>query len=139
MDNATFVFECLLRNSVFMGHLDMHIRTYLKNDCQKLKQVPQLVFNIMELLHNYVLNNVVVKKRTQNRSGKYKLDEFNLTKEDTHLLFDLYCNYILEKIYCDEICEDTYETDFTKIYKTCVSLAVMQLNFAKPKKNKCFF
>jgi hypothetical protein len=124
MDNATFVFEVLLRDTVFMSKLDIAIRLFIEEDLMRYKHVPQLVKALMDVLCSQVLNSGQFKK---NWRGKYKVQEFNLTRADTHLLLDLYCKYILEKLNC----EDTYIHEFKTVYNTCISLVVMQLPFAK--------
>jgi len=63
----------------------------------------------------------------KNWRGKFKIKEFNLTRDDKYLLFDLYRKYILQKL----TCEDTYINEFTNIYNTCIELVMSQLPFAK--------
>ena len=124
MDNATFVFEVLLRDTVFMNNLDNAIRIFKEEHLMRYKNVPQLVKSLMDVLCSQVLNSGRFKK---NWRGKYKVKEFNLTCDDTYLLLDLYRIYILEKL----TCEDVYVNEFTGVYNICVDLAVMQLPFAK--------
>ena len=124
MDNATFVFEVLLRDIVFMTKLDDAIRVFKEEDLMRYKHVPQLVKALMEVLYSQVLNSGRFKK---NWRGKYKVKEYNLTRDDTFLLLDLYRTYILDKLKC----EDTYVNEFTSVYNICISLVVLQLPFAK--------
>ena len=124
MDNATFVFEVLLRDTVFMNKLDEAIRLFKEENLMRYKNVPQLVKALIEVLCSQSLNSGWLKKDWR---GKYKVKEFNLTRADTYLLLDLYRTYILEKL----TCEDTYVNEFTSVYNTCISLVVLQLPFAK--------
>lgn len=127
MDNATFVFEFLLRHIVFMRTLDNAIELFKEEDLMRYKDVPQLVKTLTEVLCSHVLNSEKMGSVKKNWRGKFKIKEFNLTRTDTYLLFDLYRTYILQKL----ICEDTYIKDFTSIYNTCVSLVILQLPFAR--------
>jgi hypothetical protein len=124
MDNANFVFEVLLRDTVLMNKLDEAIRLFKEENLLRYKHVPQLVKALMEVLCSQVLNSGWLKKDWR---GKYKVKEFNLTRADTYLLLDLYRTYILEKL----TCEDAYVNEFTSVYNTCISLVVMQLPFTK--------
>jgi len=124
MDNATFVFEVLLRDIVFMTNLDEAIRLFKEEALMRYKHVPQLVKALIEVLCSQVLNSGRFKK---NWRGKYKVKEFNLRRDDTYLLLDLYRTYILDKLKC----EDTYVNEFTSVYNTCISLVILQLPFNK--------
>jgi len=127
MDNATFVFEFLLRDIDFMNNLDNAIELFKKVDLMRYKNVPQLVKTLTEVLCNHVLNSVKMGILKKNWRGKFKIKEFNLTRDDKYLLFDLYRKYILQKL----TCEDTYINEFTNIYNTCIELVMSQLPFAK--------
>lgn len=127
MDNATFVFEVLLRDTVFMDNLYNVIRVFKEQDLMRYKHIPQLVKSLMELLCSQVLNTKKLGRFKKNWRGNYKVKEFNLTRDDTYLLLDLYRVYILETLKC----EDAYTNEFTSLYNTCVSLVIMQLPFAK--------
>ena len=120
MDNATFVFEFLLRDIDFMNNLDNAIELFKKKDLMRYKNVPQLVKTLTEVLCNHVLNCVKMGILKKNWRGKFKIKEFNLTRDDKYLLFDLYRKYILQKL----TCEDTYINEFTNIYNTCISLVI---------------
>jgi hypothetical protein len=121
MNNATFVFEVLLRDSVFMGCLDNYIYNFSQNGSLDVKNVPQLVLSLMLLLQTKFLNKSKEALLKKNCWGRYKTSEFNLTVADTRLLLDLYSNYILEKISCTE----KFVKDFTSTYNICVSLATL--------------
>jgi len=49
MDNATFVFEFLLRDIDFMNNLDNAIELFKKVDLMRYKNVPQLVKTLTEV------------------------------------------------------------------------------------------
>ena len=134
MDNATFVFEAFLRDNIFMGYIDNYIRIFLNTgDLLELKNVPQLVLSIVELLHTKVLNGEKMDRFIQlkKQSARVKHVEFNLTLDDTHLLLDLYRIYVIDKMEREE----PYLNEFSSIYNICVKLAVTQLTFAKRKRN----
>jgi hypothetical protein len=123
MDNATFVFEVLLRDTVFMGKIDNAIRRFKEKDLMRYKHVPQLVKSLIDVLRSQLLSALSKK----NWRGKYKVKEFNLTLDDTYSLLDLYRKYILEKLNC----EDAYINEFTSVYNICIHLVILQLPFAK--------
>ena len=127
MDNATFVFELLLRDTVFMSKLDNAICQFKEQDLMRYKHVPQLVKALMDVLCSQVLNGGKMGQFKTNWRGKYKVKEFNLTRDDTYLLLNLYRKYILEKLNC----EDAYINEFTSVYNICINLVALQLPFAK--------
>ena len=123
MDNATFVFEVLLRDTVYMQKIDNAIHWFKEEELMRYKNVPQLVKALVEVLSSQVLHGGFKK----NWRGKYKVKEFNLTLADTHSLLDLYRKYILKNLNC----EDSYISEFTSMYNICISLVELQLPFAK--------
>lgn len=131
MDNATFVFEIFLRDNAFMGQIDNFIRIFQNYAAVDLKNTPQLVLSIVELLHTRVLNGEkqAQVKQVQVKQVQVKHVEFNLTLDDTHLLLDLYRKYIIEQLV---LCDETVINEFTGIYNLCVKLAVIQLKMYKP-------
>jgi hypothetical protein len=135
MDNATFVFEIYLRDNAFMGQIDNFIRIFQNYAAVDLKNTPQLVLSIVELLHTRILNGEkmerFIKTQVQVKQVQVKHVEFNLTLDDTHLLLDLYRKYIIEQLV---LCDETVINEFTGIYNVCVNLAVTQLKMYKPKK-----
>jgi hypothetical protein len=135
MDNATFVFEIYLRDNAFMGQIDHFIRIFQNYAAIDLKNTPQLVLSLIELLHTRILNGEkmgrFIKKQAQVKQAQGKHVEFNLTLDDTHLLLDLYRKYIIEQLV---LCNETLINEFTGIYNLCVKLAVIQLKMYKPKK-----
>jgi hypothetical protein len=118
MDNATLVFETLIRYPSFMDQIDTYINKALQNGIIEAKDIPQMVYLIMQLLQTRVLND-----HTKNK----------LTVEDTHALLELYRTYIISKLVCEF---DTLE--FNKIYNICVKLAVMKLKFSTKTSKSCF-
>lgn len=127
MDNATFVFECLLRDSIYMEKIDMIIHKFICTEFIRYQYVPKLVKSLIDIISSKLLQ----KQEKTNWWRRAKLKEFKLTSEDAKILMYLYRKYILDKIKG----EDMYINDFTSIYNTCVSLALTQLTFAKNKKN----
>ena len=121
MNNATYVFEVLLRDNDFMGRFDNYIYNFSQDGALAIKNVPELVLSLMLLLQTKVLSRGKDARLKQNCWGRYKNPEFNLTIEDTRLLLDLYRNYVLDKISCTE----KFVKEFTSIYNTCVSLALL--------------
>ena len=142
MDNATFVFEIFLRDNAFMGQIDHFIRIFQNYAAVDLKNTPQLVLSIVELLHTRVLNGEKIAqvkqaqvkqaqvKQAQVKQAQVKHVEFNLTLDDTHLLLDLYRKYIIEQLV---LCDETLINEFSQIYNLCVKLAVIQLKMYKPR------
>ena len=129
MDNATFVFEIYLRDNAFMGQIDHFIRIFQNYAAVDLKNTPQLVLSIVELLHTRILNGEKMGRFVKKES-KVKHVEFNLTLDDTHLLLDLYRKYIIEQLV---LCDETLINEFSQIYNLCVKLAVIQLKMYKPR------
>lgn len=126
MDNATFVFECLLRDSVYMEKIDMIIHTFICSEFIRYQYVPKLVKSLIDIISSRLLQ----KPAKTNWCQRSTLKEFKLTAEDAKILLYLYRKYILDKIKG----EDMYVNDFTSIYNTCVSLVLTQLTFAKNNK-----
>ena len=125
--NATFIFECILRNSKFMDAVDQFIETIIKNtNTFSPENVPQLVLLIMTMLSE----SYVVKNET-----------------DLAQLFEIFYNYIMTKInkYKDDHNYDFwfYEEKFKQSFQICIKLAVLKLNFSfrKNKSNSwcCFY
>lgn len=127
MDNATFVFECLLRDSVYMEKIDTIIHKFICTEFIRYQYVPKLVKSLIDIISSRLLQ----KPAKTNCWRRSTLKEFKLTAEDAKILLYLYRKYILDKIKG----EDMYVNDFTSIYNTCVSLALTQLTFAKNNKH----
>jgi len=110
MDNATLIFETLLRKGVFMDKVDSYVQSISDNNIIDLKRVPELVFLIITILEPKI--------------------EGKLTMEDTYELLTLFMKYII-RVYNKEDMDDI--NAFIKIYNCCVNLTVMNIKF-KPKK-----
>ena len=119
MDNATFMFELLLRNHTFMGKIDSYILT-----THQIDDIPQLVLNLTELLQINILYNNLKQKTT-------------LHLDDMYNLMELYRIYIFNKAIKYNIIVEKQLVKCTEIYNICVKLAVLQLPVSTKQKKWC--
>jgi hypothetical protein len=106
MDNATFVFESLLRNCAFMDKVDTYVKSISDKNAINITQVPDLVFLLVTILES-------------------RIDK-KLTPEETFNLLALFMNHIIG--FYKEI-DITNKEDFVKSYNICVNLALMKIRF----------
>jgi hypothetical protein len=126
-NNATFIFECLLRDNAFMGALDKYIDTTLQNTMTfSVENVPSLVLLIMTLL-------------TQ---GKNYIDVGKNLKNDEELkqLLEIFYDYIVARIqtYTAAKGQIFQEPEFKISFDICIKLAVMKIKFNKKKLACCW-
>ncbi len=127
VNNATFIFECLLRDNAFMSALDKYIDTTLQNTMNfSTENVPSLVLLIMTLL-------------TQ---GKNYIDVGKNLKNDEELkqLLEIFYDYIVSRIktYTTAKGEIFQEPEFKISFDICIKLAVMKIKFNKNKLACCW-
>ena len=123
-NNATFIFECLLRDNAFMSALDKYIDTTLKNTMTfSAENVPSLVLLVMTLL---------------TQRGNYIDIEKNLKNdEELKQLLEIFYNYIVARIqtYITTNKHIFQEPEFKISFDICIKLAVMKIKFNKKKFN----
>ena len=127
VNNATFIFECLLRDNTFMSALDKYIDTTLQNTMTfSTENVPSLVLLIMTLL-------------TQ---GKNYIDVGKNLKNDEELkqLLEIFYDYIVARIqiYTTSKGQIFQEPEFKISFDICIKLAVMKIKFNKKKLACCW-
>ena len=127
INNATFIFECLLRDNAFMSDLDKYIDTTLQNTMTfSVENVPSLVLLIMNLL-------------TQ---GENYIDVGKNLKNDEELkqLLEIFYDYIVARIqiYTTSKGQIFQEPEFKISFDICIKLAVMKIKFNKKKLACCW-
>lgn len=116
-NNALFVFECLLRDNVFMNAIDEYIvNTIFVTKTFDAKNVPQMVLIIMTLLTKSNLH-INIEKHIKNDS-------------DLHKLLDIFYTYIVDRIKENPNLIDFNIIEFKKSYEICSRLAVLKLKFS---------
>jgi hypothetical protein len=116
-NNALFVFECLLRDNVFMCAIDEYIvNTIFVTKTFDAKNVPQMVLIMMTLLTKSNLH-INIEKHIKNDS-------------DLHKLLDIFYTYIVDRIKENPNLIDFNIIEFKKSYEICSRLAVLKLKFS---------
>jgi hypothetical protein len=116
-NNALFVFECLLRDNVFMCAIDEYIvNTIFVTKTFDAKNVPQMVLIMMTLLTKSNLH-INIEKHIKNDS-------------DLHKLLDIFYTYIVDRIKENPNLIDFNIVEFKKSYEICSRLAVLKLKFS---------
>lgn len=116
-NNALFVFECLLRDNVFMCAIDEYIvNTIFVTKTFDAKNVPQMVLIIMTLLTKSNLH-INIEKHIKNDT-------------DLHDLLTIFHTYIVDRIKENPNLIDFNIIEFKKSYEICSRLAVLKLKFS---------
>jgi hypothetical protein len=116
-NNALFVFECLLRDNVFMCAIDEYIvNTIFVTKTFDAKNVPQMVLILMTLLTKSNIH-INIEKHIKNDS-------------DLHKLLDIFYTYIVDRIKENPNLIDFNIIEFKKSYEICSRLAVLKLKFS---------
>jgi len=113
MNDATFIYESLLKDYIFMNKIDHIISTILTDCTIEPTDIPALLLQIIDCLQEKF--QVVSLKR-------------NITPEEAYKLFELYRVYIVQKIVCEFDLKE-----FNKVYNNCLQLTIMNLGFVKKK------
>ncbi len=116
-NNALLVFECLLRDNVFMSAIDEYIvKTIFVTKTFDAKNVPQMVLIIMTLLTKSNLH-INIEKHIKN-------------DKDLHDLLTIFHTYIVDRIKENPNLIDFNIIEFKKSYEICSRLAVLKLKFS---------
>jgi len=114
MSNAVFVFECLLRDNVFMCSIEDYINnTIITTKTFDTKNVPQLVLILMTLF---------IKGETYIRVENHIKNDLDLQE-----LLGLFYTYIIGRINKNTYLTDFNLKEFTISYDICARLAVLKL------------
>ncbi len=111
MNDATLIFEILLRNNLFMDKIDNLIKK-----TQELKDIPRMVLFIIELLEQYMLH------------CDYNI---KLSVREMYKLLELYRIYILSKFEKDTNVYKINTKEFIDNYNTCAKLSVKKIKLIK--------
>lgn len=115
-NNATFVFECLLRDNTFMACIDDYITsTIFSTKTFDAKNVPQLVLILMTLFTR--TNNFIDVSKTIKNEKEFKD------------LLEIFYIYIIGRIKENKILDEFNVDEFKKSYEVCVRLAILKLKF----------
>ena len=116
-NNALFVFECLLRDNVFMSAIDEYIvNTIFVTKTFDAKNVPQMVLIIMTLLTKSNIH-INIEKHIKNDT-------------DLHDLLTIFHTYIVDRIKENPNLIDFNIIEFKKSYEICSRVAVLKLKFS---------
>ena len=116
-NNALFVFECLLRDNVFMTAIDEYIvNTIFVTKTFDAKNVPQMVLILMTLLTKSNIH-INIEKHIKNDT-------------DLHNLLTIFHTYIVDRIKENPNIIDFNIIEFKKSYEICSRLAVLKLKFS---------
>jgi hypothetical protein len=123
-NNATYVFECLLRDNTFMSSIDQYItNTISSTQTFDAKNVPQLVLILMTLFarsNNFIDVNKNLKNETELQN-----------------LLEIFYTYIIDHIKEQLTTNKFKEEEFKKSYDICVRLAMLKLKFSGKSGLKC--
>jgi hypothetical protein len=126
---ASYVFDCILRDNIFMECIDEYITTTIASTKTfDAKHVPQMVLIIMTLLdtHN---NYVDVKKHIKNDEELKQLLE---------LFYEYIFNFLKSKVQAEgsKVQAELFnKKEFKQSFDICCRLAILKLKF----KNKSGF
>ena len=116
--NALFVFECLLRDDIFMTTIDDYIiNTLFITKTFDAKNVPQMVLILMTLLTKQNKTDIDVEKHIKNEG-------------ELQQLLEIFYTYITDRIKENPYLNEFNTDEFKKSYDICTRLAVMKLKFS---------